>query len=450
MASPVPVVSVSQLTAAVSAGSEGAAILGFAPSAWIQLLRAVGPVFHVEELGRTFLCGPEANALAWRRPDDWSYARSTVGEVFQSQLGQDYITGTDGAIHRRQRKLLRPVFTGEPLVRHISTATGLLRSRFTDLARQAASVDLHSELILLYTLVFNRTMVNSAATDDMIQSIARFEEAMVLGGSLTPPERASWYTRPAYVELRERVLDHFRGVVRDRLDGLKVGDNLDLLIGAMQSESEQAPCFDELVRDAYLMQAGGAGNIATLFCNVLAALIKNRDWLRRIQQEISTFDVGSFASDGMKTLTFTRAVMLEGERRFAPTPLMPKMATRDLDFLGYHIPEGLEVLHVFSLVNFLEENYAEPMCFDPDRWLDGNLRKPAAFGGGEHMCLGIDVARLYIFLSLVTLLKEFTVTDEQAPKMILVEADELGSPQRLSYPLRIGVSALMPDEQTPA
>jgi len=437
MSMPIPVIPIRKLSSQESTNPADAAILGFAPQAWIQVYRTVGPIFHVEEIGRTFLCGPEANAAAWRRPDDWSYSRAVVGEVFQSQLGQDYITGSDGAIHRRQRKLLRPVFTGEPLVRHLSIAANLLQNRFADLALKEDSVDLHSELIQLYTLAFNRTMVDSGATDDMIQSIARFEEVLVRGGGLAAEERVAWYTRPAYVELRERVLGHFRRVVRDRLAGLKVGDNLDLLIKAMQNESEQEPCFDELVRDAYLMQAGGAGNIAMMFCNVLSILVREPEWLKRIAQELSSLDVSTFAREGMKGFPFMRAVMLEGERRYAPTPIMPKVATHDLDFLGYHIPEGVEVLHVFSLVNFLEENYLEPMRFDPDRWMGENRKKPAAFGGGEHMCLGIDVARLYLFLSLAMFLQEFTVVDRQVPKMVRVDTGEDRSPERLSYLVRI-------------
>ncbi len=434
---PIPVVPISELAGTKFAEPADAAILGFAPQAWIGAYRSFGPVFHVAEMGRTFLCGPAANAAAWRRPDDWSYARSTVGEVFQSQLGEDYITGSDGAVHRRQRKLLRPVFTGEPLGRHLSMAATLLRDRFAELAQQDRRVDLHNELILLYTLAFNRTMVDSGATNDMIQNIALFEEAMVRGGGLAPAERAAWYARPNYVELREHVLDHFRQVVRDRLAGLRVGDNLDLLIETMPKETGQEPCFEELVRDAYLMQAGGAGNIATMFCHFVSALVQAPEWLNRIAQEIASLEIAAFAREGMKGFPFTRAVMLEGERRFAPTPIMPKVATHDLDFLGYHIPAGLEVLHVFSLVNFLEENYAEPMKFDPDRWMNDDRKKPAAFGGGEHMCLGIDVARLYLFLSLAMFLKEFTVVDPQGPKMVRVDTGEDRSPERLSYMVQI-------------
>ena len=445
MTNAIPVVSSNRLERSERPGRIDGAILGFTPESWLQLAAQVGPVFHVEELGRTCLCGADANAAAWRHPDDWSYARSTVGEVFQSQLGRDYITGSDGAVHRHQRKLLRPVFTGPALTQHVVTGAEILRAGFTTLADAAQHIDLHSEMILRYTLAFNRTMVDSDADDDLIRGITRFEEALVLGGSLPPSERAAWYARPAYVALRETVLGHFRSVVLARLAGQRKGDNLDLLIAAMRPASASGLDaseldIDELVRDAYLMQAGGAGNIASLFCNLLAVLHSQPAWLQRSRQECATFDAGRFAHEGMSGFPFMRAIMLEGERRFAPTPIMPKVATRDLEFLGYRIPQGLEVLHVFGLVNFIESIYPDPMRFDPERWLGVTPKRPVAFGGGEHMCLGIDVARIYGFLSLATFLREFTIAEGELPGMIPVESQESGSPERVGYRVRIAAT----------
>ena len=438
---PIPEVSIQRMQPGDPADPRAGTLLGFTPDAWVRLYRDVGPVFRFAETGLTFLCGPEANAAAWKTPDDWSYAESRTGAMFISQFGADYITASDGDVHRRQRKLLRPAISRDALGRHVQGMVEELHTAFSELAAQGAEVDLHSALIVVYTRAFNRSTVISGADAEMIDAIARFEEEMILGGSLHGAEKAAWYARPSYLALRAHVLGHFRHLVLRRLDGARADDSLDLVIERMRAEGAPSPAhadaeLEELTRHAYLLQAGGAGNIASMVCNLLAELVLNPDWLRAVEAEVH-IDMQVLAARGVQDMPLLAALLQEAERRLAPTPVMPKVARRDLDFLGVAIPRGLEVLHLFGLANFLPEAYPEPMRFDPLRWQGGKARKPVAFGGGEHMCLGIDVARLYLLLSVVALLRAFRLEPTGLPRYRRVDDDDPGSPLRLGWPVRI-------------
>lgn len=436
MTKAIPEVSLQTMARGDVANPRAGALLGFTPESWIRLYREVGPVFRFAESGATFLCGPEANAAAWKSPDDWSYAQSTTGNLFITQLGVDYITASDGDTHRRQRKLLRPTISREALARHVPRIAAELHRTFEALAAGGVPFDLHSVLITTFTRVLNLTTVVSNASPGMIESIAQFEEELILGGALDDAARAQWYARASYLALRTTVLQHFRRVVTRRLAGERAGDSLDLLIRAMPGPLTSVSTVDELTRHAYLLQAGGAGNIATMACNLLAELTLQPNWLPMLEAE-SSVDVQVFASRGVQDTPMLAAVLLEAERRFAPTPAMPKVATADLDFLGVAIPCGCEVVHAFGVVNYLPEQFPDPLRFDPSRWFDRKSRKPAAFGGGEHMCLGIDVARVFLLLLLVTLLRSFRLVTDALPYYRRSDETNPNAPRRLAWQVRI-------------
>jgi cytochrome P450 len=438
---PIPEVSIQRMQPGDMADPRAGTLFGFTPDSWVRLYRDVGPVFRFAETGLTFLCGPEANAAAWKTPDDWSYAASRTGAMFISQFGADYITASDGDVHRRQRKLLRPAISRDALGRHVQGMLAELDGAFSELAAHGSEVDLHDALIVVYTRAFNRSTVVSGADAAMIDAIARFEEEMILGGSLHGAEQAAWYARPSYLALRAHVLGHFRRLVLRRLGGARADDSLDLVIDLMRTQGALSAVhadaeLEELTRHAYLLQAGGAGNIASMVCNLLAELVLNPDWLRAVEAEVR-IDPQVLAVRGVQDMPLLSALLQEAERRLAPTPIMPKVARRDLDFLGVAIPRGLEVLHLFGVANFLPEAYPEPMRFDPLRWQGGKARKPVAFGGGEHMCLGIDVARLYLLLSVVALLRSFRLECSGLPQYRRVDEGDPGSPLRLGWQVRI-------------
>ena len=414
------------------------ALLGFRADCWVRAYRQLGPVFHVPELGRIVITGPEASLEAWRRPDDWSYASTSLGAMFRAELGEDYITASDGPVHRRQRKVLRPLFAADALTRYADTVAAGFAEDLATLA--AGDADLHDALVLLYTRILNRTLVNSGADDTWVRRFARFEEEMIRGGMLAGAARAAWYGRPGYVALRSKVMDYFRAVVARRLDGARGGDSLDLLVNALTADGARADGA-ELLRAAYLMQAGGAGNIASLLCNMLWALLREPRWLRAVRDELGRTPAQQLGR-GIRELGPTAAVLREAERRYPPTVAMPKAAARDLTFLGIPLAAGTEVLHLFGLVHYLEERYPNPQAFDPERWISGGAKAAHAFGGGAHMCIGMHVARLFLLLTLKELLTGYDVDADRAPYLTPVQAGHPESPLRAAFDVRLSARAV--------
>ncbi|MES2605115.1 MAG: cytochrome P450 [Pseudomonadota bacterium] len=424
----IPEVSVSEL---VPAGADcDSVLMGFTAASWIAVYRKHGPVFRLQEFGKVFACGAAASREIWKHGDDWSYADTSLGQIFQSELGKQYITASDGDYHRYQRRLLRPLFNGESIYRHLSGIDAVLAAGLQDMSGQ--QFDLHDLLIFLYTKGLNRTMVVNDASDVLIRRFARFEEEFIRGGLLQGEARAAWYARPDYVELRADVMGFFRQLISRRLSGERKEDNLDRLLDVMKQQHNGVLDADEILRDAYLMQAAGAGNMAGLCCTLLWLLMGNENLYTQLRDEFRQLDPRQMLKSGIAGMPFTRNFMLETERRYPVTPGMLKLAVRDLELVGYRIPAQTEIVHFFVLAHFLEENYEDAFAFKPERWAEGKLTRPHAFGGGEHVCIGQNLSYLFIVMTLRLLLADHSVAAARAPYLKPVN-DEPGSPLRVAF-----------------
>ena len=84
-------------------------------------------------------------------------------------------------------------------------------------------------------------------------------------------------------------------------------------------------------------------------------------------------------------------VIEEALRLSTPTQGMFRIATKDHDLEGVHIPKGSRIVIVFASANRDETIFGEADEFNPDR---DNLRDHLAFGKGIHFCLGAALSRL--------------------------------------------------------
>jgi cytochrome P450 len=84
---------------------------------------------------------------------------------------------------------------------------------------------------------------------------------------------------------------------------------------------------------------------------------------------------------------------IEEALRWMPTdPMFSRYVTRDTDFHGMHLPEGA-VLHLcLGAANRDPARWERPDEYDIFR----RVRPSFAFGGGEHICMGMHVARAEI------------------------------------------------------
>jgi cytochrome P450 len=75
---------------------------------------------------------------------------------------------------------------------------------------------------------------------------------------------------------------------------------------------------------------------------------------------------------------------------------------REFEFAGYTVPAGIQVRLALAAGHRLPAVFADPMRFDPDRFLpprEEDRRQPyslVTFGGGSRVCIGINFAQIEV------------------------------------------------------
>ncbi|XP_067658048.1 cytochrome P450 2B4-like [Haliotis asinina] len=165
--------------------------------------------------------------------------------------------------------------------------------------------------------------------------------------------------------------------------------------------------------------AGVLTTRGTLY-TMLLTLVHNPDVQKKIQEEILQV-VGKSSPVRLQdrsNMPYTRAAIFES-LRFTPPVALPPMRTciRDTCLFGFHIPRKTMVWYNIWFVHHDPSFWNEPYTYIPERFLDehGQLVPPEdqrrqrllTFGIGKRQCVGEILARVRLFLGVVTILQHF-------------------------------------------
>jgi cytochrome P450 len=94
-------------------------------------------------------------------------------------------------------------------------------------------------------------------------------------------------------------------------------------------------------------------------------------------------------------LVTTEAAFKEAMRLTPPVPSIPRRAVRDFEFKGFRIPAGTNINVNPLFTHYMAEVWPEPDRYDPTRFSMAASRGRhkfafVPFGGGAHMCLGLN------------------------------------------------------------
>ncbi|XP_065147824.1 cytochrome P450 2F2-like isoform X2 [Paramisgurnus dabryanus] len=132
---------------------------------------------------------------------------------------------------------------------------------------------------------------------------------------------------------------------------------------------------------------------------------------REIDEVLEGKDQASF--EDRHNMPYTQAVIHEVQRVANTVPLSVfHCTTKDTELMGYNIPKGTMIIPNLTSVLNEEGQWKFPHEFNPANFLndEGQFVKPEAFmafSTGPRVCLGEGLARMELFLVIVTLLRRF-------------------------------------------
>lgn len=333
-------------------------------------------------------------------------------------LGQGLLT-SDAALHRRQRRLIQPIFHRTRIAEYADTFSKLADTT----ARRWPSgqtTDVHRQMTELTLAIIGRTVFDVDLDTALITAIrcavADNQPALRRGGPLAPrwlhrlPSPANRRWNRAQSDLNALV---YQLIAARRAAGGAGADVLSLLLAARDADTGE-PMPDRQIRDeAMTLLLAGHETTANALAWALHLLATHPVEQARLHAETDTVLRGRTPSlSDLPALQYTAAVWRETLRLYPPAWIMVRRLVRQHTVDGYHLPAGSVLLLSPWVVHRDPQWWPEPDTFHPERWLSRPDTPPRhrfayfPFGGGPRQCIGNEFADLEGILVLATVLRQ--------------------------------------------
>lgn len=333
-------------------------------------------------------------------PGDIAYTRGRIFEKLEPGLGKGIAT-VSGPEHRRQRRLLQPVFTHERLAEYATimrTAAEEAVESWQD--GQVLAVDEVMNDLALTALT--RSLFKFTATPDTAQAIHHGMRSLTRGLLIRTVLPTAWERVPTPGNIRFRramakmhaaideVIAEYREAARDR------GDVLSALL-SVRDESSNALADEEIHAQMMTLALTGIEAPGAALGWVMYEIGRNPEVAKRVQTEIDTLLDGRPPQfDDLPALSYLDRVITEVLRLRTPLIFMRRTLT-DVRVGGSTIPGGSEVIYSPYLLHHDARWFPDPLRFDPDRWLPENAQRIpkgafVAFAAGAYQCIGKQFA----------------------------------------------------------
>ena len=326
------------------------------------------------------------------------FPKSWVLRVAIEALGQGMLT-SNGEVHRRQRKLIKPVLHKHRIPGYAETMVRLA-DRAAGEWRDGAAVDMAREMMRLTLSVVAQILFSSdfdGAANEVGQSITEMAEiyertTLPFGDQLSrlPFLPSNRRFRHALTRLDTAI---YTMIDRRRSSGETPDDALTLLLSAQDENG--SPLSDRQVRDEavaiFLAGQETTSDVLTWAWYLLSEHPEaEAEFHRELEDSLGERLPGPHDLD---RLPFIRKILAETMRLYPAGYALPRQATERCSIGPYTVPAGTLVIANVYGVHRDPRFYTNPKRFEPLRWtpeMKQQLPRFAycPFGGGPHACLG--------------------------------------------------------------
>ncbi|HKT00191.1 MAG TPA: cytochrome P450 [Rugosimonospora sp.] len=332
-------------------------------------------------------------------------------------LGQGLLTsGAD--LHRRQRRLIQPLFHRERIDAYANSFVSLTREASARW-RDGDLRDVLHEMGELTLAIVARTVFDVELGTEVVDTIrhslaenqATVRRSATLWGQvldrLPVPSTRRWNASAREVDAML-----YRLIAARRADGVPGTDLLSLLLSARDADTGE-PMPDRQVRDeALTLLLAGHETTANALAWALYLLAEHPAEQARARAELAALDGPPTATD-LPRLRYVAAIVNESMRLYPPAWIILRHLTEARTIGGYPLPAGATLLMSPWVVHRDATWWPQPHRFHPQRWLEPGVPPHRyayfPFGGGPRQCIGNDFALTEATLVLATLLRDWQV-----------------------------------------
>ena len=282
------------------------------------------------------------------------------------------VLAMDGADHQRQRSFLNPIFSAKNIQLWTETIVRpVISSQMDKLAAAGAKADLVKDLCLIFPFSVLSYLLGLPR-----ENLNRFHRLAIeiLGA--------------AGIEAMFAASATLGDDIRREIARRRVEPGVDLVSALVAAEVKgERLGEEEIVSFLKLLFSAGAETTSRSSANLLTAVLTHPDQLAAVRADRSL--IGPTIEESLRW----ESPVGEGSR----------MATKDVELSGVHIPKGSIVYFYECCANRDPAAFEKPEQFDIRR----EPKRHLAFGHRRHLCLGQSLARAEMTTMLTMLLDRF-------------------------------------------
>jgi cytochrome P450 len=348
------------------------------------------------------------------------------GKLMYKAINSNGLFVSEGDFHRKQRKLMAPMFQPRHIVHYVDTIVQYgeqIAQGWTD----QAVIDLNQQMINLTMSIIGKVLFDI----DMLKETDELGAAMATGFEHTVRKLSSpfmlpenWPTpynrrvREATNFLENRMLQMIEERRSQREQRQHASERLDLLSVLLDAQDEDGGHMsDRQVMDECITLLGaGHETTAAALSWTWYFLCQYPEVYEKVQEEVQRVLQGRRATfNDLAHLPLCLQVFKEAVRLYPPAPGIFREALHDTIIDGYQVPKGANILISPYTLHRRPEYFPEPEVFDPDRFtLEREKQLPRyaylPFGAGPRICIGNHFALMEGQLLIVTLAQHATFT----------------------------------------
>ncbi|XP_062563719.1 probable cytochrome P450 6d5 [Armigeres subalbatus] len=185
---------------------------------------------------------------------------------------------------------------------------------------------------------------------------------------------------------------------------------------------------EEAAAQAHIFFLAGFETSSSTMSFCLYEIAKNKEIQQKVQSEIDSVlarNNGELSYDNIHEMRYLECCIDETLRKYPPLPILNRECTQD-----YKVPDsditikkGTAVVLQIMGMQHDPQYYPDPMRFDPDRFLDPDIKsKPyAPFGDGPRICIGMRMGKVQTKVGLSLLLSKlnFELVDGENSELVM-------------------------------
>jgi epi-isozizaene 5-monooxygenase len=384
------------------------------PLGFLVSLRDSGELVTIKLGHRTayVVCTPELVGELLMRRAQSAVVGGPLWETLEVLIGKSVAT-SNGAIHRRQRRMIQPAFRPERLACYAAIMAEEAEA-VTARWRPGQVVDVFAEMFTYAVRTIARSMMDTGTASRRADAISStlltvfrgMYRRMILPVSLphrlpTPANRR--YDRA--LATLHHIVDEI--VAERRADPGGHDDLLSTLLDARDGAGN--PLGDEEIHSQVIsVLVAATETLASTLVWVFPLLSRHPHEESRLHHEVDTILCGRPVSIGaLPSLRHTSNVIVETMRLHTGAWIFTRHAATDIDLGGFRIPAGADIFYSSYALQRDPRSFERPEAFDPDRWLpERGEHVPRfamiPFGAGNRKCPGDNFSMTELTLLLAT------------------------------------------------